>query len=406
MSEQLQLSFNSYKKDFYIVVEGKKADAFYIIQQGTVRITKDVVVEGEQNDTLGPGDFFGVISAMSGHSHIETAQALSDVVLITVSSQQYSGLIQKSPQVAVKIITQFSKRLRFLNKNLVQNTVKNTTENGFSQLFNVAEYYYGQKQFDQAAYVYKTYLKCDPSGENAATAKEHLAELQKAGAGIEGETAPEKAIRTYRKDAMLFAEGEPGDELFIIQSGSIKITKIIANSEVLLATLKAGDILGEMALLEDQPRGASAIAYENCTVMVVGRANFKQMIVSHPQIIIKVTTVLAERIWFIYKQLANTMLDDPIAKMYDTLYIQLEKNKVEIDDMIPHTFDFGQAELAKMVGLSSKDAAPILEKLMENKSIRILEGKLFTTSTSEIAKQTDFYRRMDKRKKNLEENRK
>jgi CRP-like cAMP-binding protein len=323
-----------------------------------------------------------------------------------VQQQQFSGLIQKSPQVAVKIITQFSKRLRYLNQTLVQNTVKSTTEENFSQLFNAAEYYFAQDQFDKAYYVFNAYLKNDPSGEKIAAAKERLAEIAKTASVQRSESLAEKTIRSYKKNTMIFVDGEPGDELFIIQSGSINISKIIGGNEVILATLKAGDILGEMALLEDKPRGASAVAYEDCTVMAVGRANFKQMIVTHPQIIVKVTTVLAERIWFIYKQLANTMLDEPLARIFDTLYIQLEKDKVEIDSLTPHVFAFGQSELAKMVGLSQEDAVPILAKLFENKFIKILDGKISTTSTSEIAKQTDFYRRMDKRNKNQEENRK
>ncbi len=123
MSEQPVWTVTNYKQGLYIIVEGKKADAFYIVQQGKVRITREAEGEEGQEEILGLGDFFGVVSSMSGHSHIETAQALTDVTLITVNQQQYAGLIQKSPQIAVKIITQFSKRLRELNKTLVQNTV-------------------------------------------------------------------------------------------------------------------------------------------------------------------------------------------------------------------------------------------------------------------------------------------
>ena len=49
---------------------------------------------------------------------------------------------------------------------------------------------------------------------------------------------------------MIFSEHEPGEDLYIIQQGKVKITKIINNQEVLLAVLQPGDIFGEMALLE------------------------------------------------------------------------------------------------------------------------------------------------------------
>jgi CRP-like cAMP-binding protein len=81
MSSPLQLSMVNFNKGAYIVVEGKQnADFFYIIRSGKVRISKEVeVVEEEGGNVLGPGDFFGVVSTMSSHSHIETAQALTDI---------------------------------------------------------------------------------------------------------------------------------------------------------------------------------------------------------------------------------------------------------------------------------------------------------------------------------------
>src|SRR5512145_2775282 len=106
MDNPLQLSFVTFKKDSYIIVEGKQnADRFFIIRQGKVRISKEVeVVEEEGGNVLGPGDFFGVVSTMSGHSHIETAQALTDVTLISVQREQYGILIEKNTPVAMKII--------------------------------------------------------------------------------------------------------------------------------------------------------------------------------------------------------------------------------------------------------------------------------------------------------------
>ena len=79
MNNPLQLSLVNFKKGSYIIVEGKqRAEYFYIIRTGSVRVSKEAeVVEEEGGNLLGPGDFFGVVSTMSSHSHIETAQATS-----------------------------------------------------------------------------------------------------------------------------------------------------------------------------------------------------------------------------------------------------------------------------------------------------------------------------------------
>jgi CRP-like cAMP-binding protein len=404
MESQFQLGFVNYKKDAYIIVEGKQnADCFFIIQQGKVKITKEAMMPGEMDETLGPGDFFGVISTMSSHSHIETAQALADAVLICVRQNQYVGLIQKNAQVAIKIILQFSKRLRYLNETLARLTLKNTADDGPSHLYSVAEYYLSQKQYSQAMYVYGQYVKHCPNGEKAAAAAEKFAKLSNR---IEQtKFAANEVNRTYTKNTILFAEGEPGDELFIIQKGSIKITKIVDNKEVLLAMLKQGDILGEMALLEGKPRAASAVAYEDCDVMVVNKANFELMIKNQPQIIARITTLLADRIWLIYKQLANTMIDNPIGRMYDALFIQLEKNRVPLDGKDPYTFDFGQLELFKMVGIPEKKGNVLLAQMMEDKKLHIMDDKIQTTSVEEIFKQSEYFRKMDKIEKAKQERR-
>jgi CRP-like cAMP-binding protein len=109
MENPLQLTFVNFKKDSYIIVEGKQnADRFYIIKAGKVRISKQVeVVEEEGGNIYGPGDFFGVVSTMSSHSHIETAQAITDVTLISVQRDQYGTLIEKNTPVAMKIIMGF-----------------------------------------------------------------------------------------------------------------------------------------------------------------------------------------------------------------------------------------------------------------------------------------------------------
>jgi CRP-like cAMP-binding protein len=397
MANQLQLAFVNFKKDSYIIVEGKQnADRFFIIRQGKVRISKEVeVVEEEGGNILGPGDFFGVVATMSGHSHIETAQALTDVTLISVQKDQYVQLIQNNTPVAMKIILQFSKRMRFLDEALTRLTLKNTADNDPSHLFKVAEYYAKQSQFNQAYFAYHQYIKYCPTGQNVQLARERMVKIAPYAKAVYLDKKTDEFTRTYPKDTMIFSEGQAGDELYIIQKGSVKIVKIVDNNEVLLAVLKQGDIFGEMALLESKPRSANAIAYEDCTVLAVNKENFERMVGSQPQIISRLTQLLAERIWFIYKQLANTLITDPLGRMYDALLIQLEKNRIPLGNS-PHTFDFGPKELINMVGLPTAEGNLVIRKLLENPKIRVVDNKIALTDVSEVVKQTEYYRKMQK----------
>jgi CRP-like cAMP-binding protein len=296
----------------------------------------------------------------------------------------------------MKIIMEFSKRLRYLDEALSRLTLKETAVLSPSHLFKVAEYYVRQSNYNLAYYAYQKYLSHCPGDANVSSAKERMAKIAPYATAAKVNQSGESLNRSYPKGTMLFAEGEPGEELYIIQQGSVKIAKIVDNNEVLLAVLKTGDIFGEMALLESKPRVASAVAYEDCVVLAVNHSNFVKMISSQPQMIARLTTLLSERIWFIYKQLVNTLLNDPLGRMYDALHIQLEKSRVPMDIPSAYIFDFGPKELTNMVGLSSKEAGLILRKMMENKKITIQNDKIHVSNVMEIVKYTEYYRKMQR----------
>lgn len=398
MNNPLQLSLVNFKKDSYIIVEGKqKADYFYIIRNGSVRIGKEVeVVEEEGGNVLQPGDFFGVVSTMSSHSHIETAQALCDVALIQVHRDQFGLLIERNTPVALKIIQQFSKKMRYLDEALTRLTLKGANhQEDASHLFQVAEYYARQSLYNQAYYAYHQYIRNCPAGEHLNVAKERMAKIKPYSKAVYLDGSDDEFNRTYPKDTMVFSEAQPGKELYIIQKGCVKITKIVNDNEVMLALLKPGDIFGEMSLLEDKPRSASAIAHEDAVLLAVNKANFKRMVTTQPQIITRLTQLLSERIWFIYKQLANTQISDPLGKMYDALSIQLEKNRVPVSNK-SYTFDFGPKELVNMVGLNKGEGSQVIKQLFNNKRLKITDNRIHITDIEEVVKQAKYYQKMEK----------
>ncbi|WP_028973725.1 Crp/Fnr family transcriptional regulator [Spirochaeta cellobiosiphila] len=398
MHNPLQLALQSFKKNSYIIVEGKhRAEYFYIIRSGTVRVSKEVeVVEEEGGNILEPGDFFGVVSTMSSHSHIETAQALTDVTLIAVHQEQYGLLIERNTPVAMKIIQSFSKRMRFLDEALTRLTFKSTAEIDLNHLFIVGEYYAKNNKYNQAYFAYHQYLKFCPDGKNVKTALDRVRRIKPYAKSVYLEDDSEVFTREYPKEAMIFSEGQPGNELYIIQKGSVKISKIVDNQEVMLAILKTGDIFGEMALIEKKARSASAEAYEDAVLLAVNQANFERMVTTQPQIISRLTTLLAERIWFIYKQLANAIMEKPLGRLYDALLIQLEKARVPIKSGSSYTFEFGKEDLINMIGVPMAEGRAVMIDLMKNKNLREVDNKIFISDIEEIEKQAKYFRKMEK----------
>jgi CRP-like cAMP-binding protein len=333
---------------------------------------------------------------MSNHSHIETAQAITDVTLISVHREQYGLLIEKNTPVAMKILESFSRRMRYLDDALTRLTLKEDSQSDPDHLFKVAEYYAHQNQYNQAYYAYYQYIRYYPNGENAQLARERTAKIKPYAKAVYLDPVEEVFTRTYPKNTMVFAETMPGQELYIIQKGSIKITKIINSKEVLLAVLKPGDIFGEMSLLENKPRSASAIAFEDSVLLAVNKANFARMVTTQPQIIARLTTLQAERIWFIYKQLANTLLSDPVGRVYDALWIQLEKARVPVNSKEPYTFEFGTKELLNMVGLPMSEGKQVIREVLKNSKIKAMDNRIYVASVEEVEKQAKYFRTMQK----------
>jgi CRP-like cAMP-binding protein len=320
-----------------------------------------------------------------------------------VQREQYDLLIEKNAPVAMKIIQGFSRRMRYLDEAVTRLTFKNTATEHPSHLFKVGEYYARQSQYNQAYYAYYRYLQYCPDGENANVAKERMAKIHPYAKAVYLEKDTSNFQRFYPKNTMICSESEPGDELYIIQKGTIKVTKIVDDKEVLLAMLRNGDIFGEMALLENKPRSASGIAHDDTTVMAVNRANFQRMVQTQPQLITRLTQLLAERIWVVYRQLANTIMTIPVGRLYDRLLLEMEKNRVVPIPGAPISFDFGPKELINMVGMSMDEGKGVLQQLFENKKVRLMDNKITVTDAEEIRKQAEYYKKMEKIQRSRQE---
>lgn len=392
----LQLQISKFVRGSYLVVEGKPdSDHFYIIQQGTVQCHKSLG-SGIQKFMLGPGDFVGVVPCMAGRVQIETAIAQTDVIAICVKKEQYPDLIVNNTAVALKIIKTFANRMRQMNEMLTKATLHSVGAETYDQILKVAQYYENASLYNIAVFAYYQYLKTKPTGPSADTAKQKFVALKPKTHAVYFEPNSD-LVRDYPKDTMIMAENSPGAEMFIIQSGEVSISKIVNGNEVTLAVLKKGDMFGEMALLENKPRSASAIAHSDCKLMVVNRANFNQMVSSQPQLISRLTTTLAERLWSMYRQLDNANLKDPLAKMIDMLSLQLvEKPKLDISvgNKSLQT-DITPKDLANMCGIPANHQPTAMYRLQQDNHIKLNNGVIFIKDLQELYKQAAFYRKQN-----------
>jgi CRP-like cAMP-binding protein len=87
---------------------------------------------------------------------------------------------------------------------------------------------------------------------------------------------------THATGTRIFQYGEPGDKLFIILDGKVRISREVAGmGEEALAVLGAGEVFGEMALLDESPRSADARAHERCRLLVIAKEKFDDLLFLH-----------------------------------------------------------------------------------------------------------------------------
>jgi len=102
----------------------------------------------------------------------------------------------------------------------------------------------------------------------------------------------ETPIRSFRAGEVIFAEGDPAQELYVIQRGQVEIRK----DGRLLDTLTEKTIFGEMALIDHAPRAATAVAATDVVLVPVGEKQFLFLVSQTPYFALNVMRVLARRL--------------------------------------------------------------------------------------------------------------
>ena len=103
--------------------------------------------------------------------------------------------------------------------------------------------------------------------------------------------------RALNKEEVLFHKGDMGDSLFVILSGAVKVvTQDTQGNEVVLNKVGGGDIIGEMALLDHEPRSAGIVALEKTTTLELKREDFMEILQGHPDLALSIIRNLSSRL--------------------------------------------------------------------------------------------------------------
>jgi CRP-like cAMP-binding protein len=198
--------------------------------------------------------------------------------------------------------------------------------------------------------------------------------------------------RVVPAGVVLFREGEQGLEMYIIQSGKVRISKRVRHVDKTLAILDKGEFFGEMAILNDKPRSASAEVLEDSEILVIDRKTFETMIRTNAEIALRIMRKLAERLQEADNQIENLMIRDNTMRLVDVL-ARLAKAQTPgaFGIEIRHSSD----ELAGMAGLAKEQVIAVLDKLVKARVIDLREGSIHISNKDHLVRLMKFLEMKD-----------
>ena len=200
----------------------------------------------------------------------------------------------------------------------------------------------------------------------------------------------EKYGRFFPKGTVIFHENDPGAEMFIIQSGKVKISKKVREVEKTLVVLGKGDFFGEMSILNNKPRSATAEVIEDAKLLVIDGKTFEVMVRSNTEIAVRIIKNLSSRLQEADNQIENLLIKDNTSRIVNSLAKLAASHGVACPEGIRLDFHFTSEELAGMAGLTRQQTDEIINKLMRARIIIVKDNQIIITSREQLNQFSKF----------------
>lgn len=220
-----------------LFTQGEAPDGMFVLLEGEVTLR----VNGEIVETVVPGGVLGEMALVEGAPRMSLAETVGDARVLRVDRRLFETMVIQDPDFARLVLRTMSRRLRKMN---------------------IAAGGTGGEGMDPKA--------------GDSTSRVMLS--------MKGQAA-------YPAGATIFKEGDKGDRMYFVQSGSVELR--VGGKPVM--TVEAGTFFGEMALIEDAPRSASAHAGSDCRLMPVDRGRFEYLVRMTPDFVLEMMRTIAAR---------------------------------------------------------------------------------------------------------------
>jgi CRP/FNR family cyclic AMP-dependent transcriptional regulator len=197
--------------------------------------------------------------------------------------------------------------------------------------------------------------------------------------------------RRFRRNEVIFHQGDPGDSLHIVAAGAIKIVLPSAEGEeAIIATLRVGDFFGELSLLDGAPRSATATALEPCETLVLARPIFLQLLADDPGLRDALLTGLSRELRRLTAHVEELHFLDLAGRLAMRL-TRLARDAVpDRNSDVSLDWPYTQSDLAAMIGGTRQSVNRLLSSLVEDGLLRIEPDKIVITDVEALSRRADM----------------
>ncbi|MBN1524386.1 MAG: cyclic nucleotide-binding domain-containing protein [Spirochaetales bacterium] len=372
----------TYKKGAIIWMENSKAMPYFFILKSGLLKQYMMFEQHHEARSLKAGDTFGLTACLTGHGYLNRLIAVEPSTVVMIPKENLISFLSQKQDIFFKIVTDYSQRLRKINAKLFALCSQSVYTENPDYFLETAEFYYKNKQYEQCLYALETFLKYSKDQARIIRITQQIEALKaKFNVSIQ-EPEKEGHHAVYRAGQIIFLEQEKSDLFYFIDRGKVKISHIDKESEFVVAMLGKGEFFGEMAILNQEERNATAVAFEESSLLVLTKETFMTHLGG--KILQNVFTSLAKRIWYSYRRSINLSYENPVTRLYDCLDFIIESNEGRRRDMVC-SFDFSLQDLRVMTNTLNVEDAKIKE-FINDTNIHVNYG---TVSVNNIDKLRD-----------------
>ena len=199
-------------------------------------------------------------------------------------------------------------------------------------------------------------------------------------------------LREYAKGQIVFEQGDQGHSLYIVLSGKVRVFRLTPSGlETTLTILGTGDLVGEFAAIDDQPRSASARAIGKCALLQISAETFSEHVRELPKLALGLMQVLVAKTRWTAAFAETIAQYDAAGRLLHILLLFNEKFGEEQKPGQTYLLDLGlnQTDLASLVGVRREWVNRILQYWSKEKLIEYEGGKLVILDLARVRQERD-----------------